>query len=307
MGGDDVGARLDVALVARGVPLTRSQLKNAIDRGEVRIGGIAAKASRRVREGDAVVVWIPPPEPAEALPENLDIEIVYEDAALAVVNKPAGMVVHPSPGHAGGTLVNALLFRIASLSGVGGVLRPGIVHRLDKDTSGLMVVSKGDHAHVALQTAIKAREVERVYVALVHGNVRGNEGRIETLYGRHPTERKRFTTRVREGRRAAMRWRVLERFVVGDSGAALTLVECRLETGRTHQIRVQMSERGHPIVGDAMYGGARRDEKAGLASLGRQFLHARRLSFVHPELGRRLTFEAPLPRELEAMLREVRG
>lgn len=284
------GTRLDQHLAQAFPDLSRSRLKGLIDDGRVRIAGKVAKASHRLAGGEAITLELPPPEPVEAIPQDLPLNFLYEDRDLVVVDKPAGMVVHPAAGHAAGTLVNALLFRVKDLSGVGGELRPGIVHRLDRDTTGCLVVAKHEQALRALQASFKSREVHKTYLALVHGHPR-DEARIETLYGRHPVHRKRFTGKVREGKPAATIYRTRERF----EGAAE--LEIDLLTGRTHQIRVHLSESGHPLLCDKTYGakagkGAVREAQE---ALGRQALHAWKLAFPHPRTGAPLAFEAPIP------------
>ena len=250
---------------------------------------------------------IPAPKPAGALPEDIPLRIVHEDPFLLVVDKPAGMVVHPAAGHSGGTLVNALLHHCRDLSGIGGVLRPGIVHRLDKETSGLLVVAKSDEAHRGLAGQFKRREVRKTYQAIVYGDPKTDGGRIEAPVGRHPTDRKRMSTQSRRGKGAATVWRVRERF------GAFSLLEVEIETGRTHQIRVHLADIGHPVVGDRIYGGAGRSRtvadpgvRARIRALDRQALHARRLSFAHPVTGEALQFTAPLPEELASLCASLR-
>jgi 23S rRNA pseudouridine1911/1915/1917 synthase len=289
------GARLDVFLSARLPALSRSRLHNLIAAGAVRVGGETRKPASRVHRGQEVTVEIPVVPPAEVIAEPISLDVRYEDRDLLVVNKPAGLPVHPGPGHAGGTLVNALLARVPGLAGVGGALRPGIVHRLDKDTSGLLVVAKTEAALRALQAAIKAREVRREYLALVHGRVAVAEGTIEAPIARHPRHRRRMAV-VARGREAVTRYRVRDRF-----GAA-TLVEASLQTGRTHQIRVHFAHLGHPVVGDPVYG--RRGERWGMR---RQALHAFRLTFTHPGTGALIAVEAPLPQDMANALDAVRA
>ena len=267
-------------------------------------GGKPVKAALRLRGGEQLVLRIPAPVAAVPVAEELPLELLHEDKDLVVVNKAAGMVVHPGAGHASGTLVNALLHRVKDLAGVGGELRPGIVHRLDKDTTGCLVVAKHEKALVALQKAFKTRVVEKTYLALVHGVPKVAEARIETLYGRHPVHRQRFTGKVKEGKPAITVYRVREAF----EGAAL--VEVELLTGRTHQIRVHMAESGHPLLCDALYGAGRK-AKGRVAEaqevLGRQALHAWKLAFPHPRTGKVLHVEAPLPADFTAALKVLRG
>lgn len=265
--------------------------------------GRPVKAALRLRGGELLSVHIPAPVAAVPVAEELPLEVLHEDRDLVVVNKAAGMVVHPGAGHASGTLVNALLHRVKDLSGVGGELRPGIVHRLDKDTTGCLVVAKNERTLVALQKAFKTRAVEKTYLALVHGHPKKAEGRIETLYGRHPVHRQKFTGKVKEGKPAITVYRMRELF----EGAAL--VEVDLLTGRTHQIRVHLAESGHPLLCDALYGAGRK-AKGNVAeaqeALGRQALHAWRLAFEHPRTGKALKLEAPLPADFEAALARLR-
>ena len=289
---DRAHERLD-RFVARRLPeLTRSRVRRLIDQGFVTIDGRpAAKAGVALDEGRRVQVTLPPPAPLELEPEPIPLRIVYEDADLLVVDKQPGLAVHPSPGHSRHTLVHAVLAHCPDLSGIGGVLRPGIVHRLDKDTSGLIIVAKHDAAHVSLARQLKERKVEKTYLALVEGRITPPKGVIEAPIARDPRRRKRMAV-VDGGRDARTRYRVL-REVAGRS-----LVEVRPETGRTHQIRVHLAAIGHPIVGDPLYG---------KRSLGRQFLHAQRLAFRHPRTGERLELEAPLAEDLRRALAELEG
>jgi 23S rRNA pseudouridine1911/1915/1917 synthase len=300
------GARLDQHLVEAFPELSRSRIQSLIEEGAIAVNGKQVKPSARLRGGESVRLTLAPPKPARAEAQALPLSILHEDAELVVVDKAAGMVVHPAAGHSGGTLVNALLHRVEGLSGIGGEVRPGIVHRLDKETSGCLVVAKTERALLALQKAFKAREVEKTYLALVHG-APPDEGRIETLYGRHPVHRKRFTSKVREGKPALTEFRVRERF----EGAALLEVE--LHTGRTHQIRVHLSEAGYPLLGDAVYGRSPRSKRTPVGVqdaeklLGRQGLHAWRLGFAHPKTKRRRSFEAEVPADFARALARLRG
>ena len=308
---DCAGLRLDVAL-ARLVPgLTRAHAQRLLDEGRVRVDGHATKASARLRGGEVVDVEIPPPEPSGLVAQDLPLTILFEDRDLLVLDKAAGMVVHPARGSPHSTVVNALLHHLGP-AGVAGE-RLGLVHRLDKDTSGCLVVAKTEAALTALQAQWKARGVEKVYLALCHGAL-ADEGLLDTPYGRHPKDRTRYTTKVRPGpgagRRAITGWRVRERL-----GDRATLAEVTLHSGRTHQIRVHLAEYGHPLVADAVYGGTRREARLepddplarAAAAVGRQALHAWRLAFDHPGTGRRLSFEAPLPADLEAALAVLRA
>ena len=294
---DRGGERLDVFVARRLPELTRSRVRRLIDAGLVAIDGRpAAKAGVRLEPGQAVRLTLPPPAPSELEPEPIPLRIVYEDDDLLVVDKPAGMAVHPSPGHSRHTLVHAVLAHCPDLSGIGGEGRPGIVHRLDKDTSGLIIVAKHDAAHLSLARQLKERKVEKTYLALVEGRVEPTQGVIDGPLGRHPRHRKKMAV-VERGREARTRYRLL-REVDGRS-----LVEVRPETGRTHQIRVHLASIGHPVVGDALYGRG----GAAVPSLRRQFLHAQRLAFRHPRTGDRLELEAPLAEDLREALAELEG
>jgi len=298
--------RLDLA-VPRYVPgLSRSQARRLILAGFVTVNGQPAKPHSTLRQGDKVEVTLPPPEPADLAPEDIPLRILYEDDALLVVDKPSGMVVHPAAGVRSGTLVNALLHHCPNLSGIGGKLRPGIVHRLDKGTSGLLMVAKDDVTHRSLAAQLKARRVIRGYTALVMGRVREETGEIEHPIGRHVSDRKRMSVVTRKGRAAVTTYRVRERF------REYTLLELRLGTGRTHQIRVHMSSLGHPVAGDRTYGGrtraahGRKELEERLRRLGRVALHAHLLGFTHPATGEPLEFVSPLPAELQEILAELR-
>jgi 23S rRNA pseudouridine1911/1915/1917 synthase len=298
----EAGTRLDQFLAARPLPHTRSQIKRRIDEGEVRVNGAPAKPSRKLRAGDRVEFTPPPPAPAAFTPEAIPLTVVYEDHHLIVIDKPAGLVVHPAAGHGAGTLVNALLAHCHDLAGIGHALRPGIVHRLDRDTTGLLVAAKDEPTLVGLQAQFKRHSIHRAYVALVDGSLPAESGRWATRYGRDPRHRTRFTSKVAAGKPAVTNWRVLERL----HGA--TLVEARLETGRTHQIRVHFREHGHPLVGDPVYGRPPRDARVRAAAhvLGRQALHARVLGFVHPITGAAIELESPLPADLQAAIAALR-
>jgi 23S rRNA pseudouridine1911/1915/1917 synthase len=291
--------RLDIFLAGRESAMSRSQLTKAVGDGMVTVNRKKAKAGQRLKIGDAVCLLIPEPTNCTVLPEDIPLRIVYEDTHLLVVDKPAGMVVHPAPGHFSGTLVNAVLFYCRDLSGIGGVLRPGIVHRLDKDTSGLIVIAKADDAHRGLAAQFKEHRIRKTYQVLVHGDVKEEHGVVDLPVGRHPVDRKKMSVRSRRGRSALSRWRVCERY-----GAA-TLLEVDIETGRTHQIRVHLNALGYPVVGDIVYGkkGSGRENKSSdaaqrLKNMARQALHASRLSLMHPMTGRWLEFVSPLPADM---------
>ena len=298
------GARLDQWLAGQGLPLSRSQIKRRIDEGEVTVNGRPGRPSLKLRAGDEIVFELQPPREVAVAAEDLPLEVLYQDRHLVVLDKPAGLVVHPAAGHASGTLVNALLHHVRDLSGVGGELRPGIVHRLDKDTSGVLVVAKDDATHAALSARFKTKDLLRLYHAVVAPPPPTESGTISTFYGRHPRDRKRFTSRAREGRRAVTHYRVLERF-----GAHAALLECRLETGRTHQIRVHLAEHGWPVLGDPVYGRAPKEPwlRELAQGLGRQALHASVLAFRHPISGDELRFDAPLPADLAALRAALRA
>jgi len=288
------GERLDRALAAL-AGIARAQAQRWIEDARVRVNGAPARASQKLAAGDRVLADPPEPAPSTLAPEPIALVLLHEDDALAVVDKPAGLVVHPAPGHASGTLVNALLHHVRNLAGIGGVARPGIVHRLDRGTSGVMVVAKTDAAHHALAKQFHDHTIERVYVAYARGAPAQDEGRIERAIGRHPSDRKRMSIVTKRGRAAATRWRVLRRF---PKSGALKL-EIRPETGRTHQIRVHLASHGLPLLGDATYGRAAGGAFA--SRLVRPALHAAVLGFVHPTSGKTLRFEAALPADLAAL------
>ena len=301
--------RLDLFLRPRCPELSRSRIQTLIKSGAIRVNGAQTRPAYLVQPGDEIAVELPEPEPLAAFPESLPLSIAYEDDDLLVVNKAAGMTVHPAPGATEGTLVNALLHHCRDLSGINGTLRPGIVHRLDKETSGLLVVAKRDTAHRALAARLQAHQVERHYLALVWGVLREESGRIEAPIGRHPKNRKKMAV-VEDGRDAATNFSVIERCPFA------TWVECQLETGRTHQIRVHLAHIGHPVFGDPVYGG--RDQARGirpeyrrqanwmLSLIKRQALHAKKLCFAHPTTGEMMEFTAPLPEDLRAVLEAAR-
>ncbi|NLF22733.1 MAG: RluA family pseudouridine synthase [Lentisphaerae bacterium] len=296
---DEDGLRLDIWLARRCAPLSRSRLQALIESGHVTVDGCPAAPRTRIRLGQQVCVTVPLPAPAVPEPEPLPLDVVFEDADILVLDKPPGLVVHPAPGHEGGTLVNALLHHCDDLSGVGGVERPGIVHRLDRDTSGLLVVAKHDAALNALAAQFQEGRVSKVYLAIVHGCPVPPAGRIETTIGRHPVDRKRMAVDPPRGKRAVSHYAVVEPL------GALTLLQVRIETGRTHQIRVHLAHLGLPIVGDPVYGSRSRDRNlAGCPP--RQMLHAAELSFDHPTDGRRLAFRRPPPPDMAGVLARLR-
>ncbi|SMB94463.1 ribosomal large subunit pseudouridine synthase D [Thermanaeromonas toyohensis ToBE] len=284
VGPEEAGKRLDVWLTEKLTGVSRTRIQHLLEEGLILVDGKIAKANHKVRPGQRIWGEIPPPRSLKAQPEPLPLDIVYEDEDLIVVNKPQGMVVHPAPGNESGTLVNALLYHCGDLSGIGGALRPGIVHRLDKDTSGLLVAAKNDFAHRSLAAQIKARQVKRVYLALVYGEIKEPAGKIEAPIGRHPVDRQRMAVTFKNSRPAITHYRVLKRF------PGFTFLEVHLETGRTHQIRVHMAYLGHPVVGDVLYG-----PKKQAFEVPGQLLHAGKLGFYHPRTGDYLEFTAPLP------------
>ena len=305
VGAADAGRRLDAWLAGALPELSRARLQALIAAGSVTVDGGTARASSRVREGQRVRVELPAPEPAAPAGEDIPLRVLYEDAHLLVLDKPAGLVVHPGAGTRSGTLVNALLHHVRDLSGIGGVLRPGIVHRLDRGTSGVMVVAKSDEAHRGLAAQFAGREVGKWYLAVVHGRPRGR-GTIDAAIGRHPVHRKKMTTDAPRGRAARSTFEVEEPL----DGAAL--VRVRIHTGRTHQVRVHLASAGHPIVGDATYGGRRTPSSSSAAAreaihaFPRQALHAAELSFRHPVTGAALTLRAPLAEDIAGLIAALR-
>jgi 23S rRNA pseudouridine1911/1915/1917 synthase len=302
---DDVNERLDRFLTRQLPAYSRAYLQQLIEQGQIRVDGQATKSGYRLRLGDRIAVSLPAPRPSGVLPESIRLDVLHEDAHLLVVNKPAGMVVHPSPGNASGTLVNALLAHCLQLSGIGGVERPGIVHRLDKDTSGAIIVAKDDVTHRGLACQFADRQVKKLYLAIVSGDVRETMGVVDAAIGRHPVYRQKMSTHTRVGREAVTEYRVLERF------EHYTLVELRPRTGRTHQIRVHMAAVGHPLLGDPTYGHTRKAPTSSplarrLSWFRRQALHAWVLAFTHPVTGEPIECRAPLPDDLERLLAILR-
>ena len=297
------GLRLDKALAELLPDLSRERLKSLIVEGEVTAGGRTLNPSMKVAAGQLFAVNIPAPAEAEAIAQDIPLNIVHEDADLIVVHKPAGLVVHPAAGNLDGTLVNALLHHCrGELSGIGGVARPGIVHRIDKDTSGLLVVAKSDRAHEGLAQQFKAHSIDRLYAAIVYGLPRPTAGTVDTWIGRSDADRKKMAVhREGRGKHAVTHYRTIERL----AGAAL--VECKLETGRTHQVRVHMAHLGHPLIGDPVYSRDRKGFKTILETLRfkRQALHAKRLGFIHPLTGQKLSFDSALPTDMQELLSEL--
>lgn len=292
------GERLDVFLTEQNQDFSRSHVQKLIADGKVMVNGQQRKANFKLTAGDEITLEIPEAVEAEILPEDIPLDILYEDKDIIVINKARGMVVHPAAGVFSGTLVNALMHHCTDLSGINGELRPGIVHRLDKDTSGVMVAAKSDKAHLSLAQQIKDKTAHRIYQAIVYGNIKEEAGIIKGDIGRHPVDRKKMAI-VQEGKSAVTHFKVLERF------GEYTLVECALETGRTHQIRVHMTHIGHPLVGDPKYGtnGKRKDN----FSIQGQALHSMSLELDHPVTGERMTFNTELPEDMQKILRYLRN
>lgn len=291
---EEAGGRLDVYLAGQMLSMTRSHIQRLVEEGRVLVNGLAKKSNYRVSQGDRITLELPEPEDIPLEPEDIPLDVVYEDGDIIVVNKPRGMVVHPAAGNYTGTLVQALLYHCGDLSGIGGAARPGIVHRIDKDTTGLLVVAKNDMAHQSLARQIQLKEAGRIYLALVEGRV-AQPGRVEAPIGRDPKDRKRMAV-VASGRDAATRYWPQEQY------RDETLLELKLETGRTHQIRVHMAHIGHPVVGDPVYGYRRQR-----FCLQGQLLHAWRLHLTHPRTGEPMAFEAPLPEDFDHVLRVLRA
>ena len=303
----DVGERIDRFLSSK--DLSRSLAVKLIESGDVTVGGKTVNKNYKLRTGDTVEVIFPEPTCDEAVPEDIPLNVVFEDGDIVVVNKPKGMIVHPATGIYSGTLVNALLYHCGdSLSGIGGVIRPGIVHRIDKDTSGLLVVAKNDDAHLSLSEQLKTHDVSRIYHALVIGNIKEDSGTIDRPIGRHPSDRKKMavvTDPSRQAREAITHFEVIERFQLPTG--RFTYVICKLETGRTHQIRVHMSSIGHPLVGDTVYGGGNtKFEATNKAIISGQCLHAKELELTHPRTAKKMQFESDLPEYFVELLEKLR-
>ena len=292
----DAGTRLDAYLAAQVEELTRSAAARLTEEGLVTAGGRALQKNYKLQGGETILVQLPEPEPVDVVAQDIPLDVVYEDEDVIVVNKPVGMVVHPAPGHPDGTLVNALLHHCGdSLSGIGGQLRPGIVHRIDRDTSGLIIAAKNDFAHQSLAAQLQDHSLARTYRAVVVGNLREDGGTVDAPIGRHATDRKKMAVTDKNSRAAVTHWQVLERF------RGYTYIQCRLETGRTHQIRVHMAYIGHPLYGDTVYGA-----KKPAPDMTGQCLHAVALAFTHPRTGRRMELTCPLPEEFTDLLEKLR-
>lgn len=293
---DESGERIDKFLSRNCENLSRSYIQKLLKDGNIMVNKLAVKANYKIASGDVIQIRIPESEPLDILPENIPLDILYEDSDILIVNKPKGMVVHPSPGHYTHTLVNAVLYHCGgNLSGINGVIRPGIVHRIDMNTTGSLLICKNDRAHQILAEQLKEHSITRRYHAIVHGNIKEDSGTVDAPIGRHPADRKKMSTKSQHGRHAVTHYRVLERF------GSYTYIECELETGRTHQIRVHMSSIGHPILGDDVYGPARCPFK-----LEGQTLHAKTLGIVHPSTKEYMEFDAPLPQYFQNLLTMLR-
>lgn len=291
---DREGVRIDAFLAETVEQLSRSAVQQLLEKGGITVNGKAVKKNYKTHDGDEITVELPKPEPVELLPENIPLDIRYEDEDVVVINKPKGLVVHPAPGHWSGTLVNALMYHCGnSLSGINGQLRPGIVHRIDMDTSGLLIVAKSDFAHQALAEQLKDHSLSRIYEAIVVGNIRADSGIIDAPIGRHPVDRKKMTVTEKNSRPAVTHYQVVARY------SGYTHLRLKLETGRTHQIRVHLAWQNHPIVGDMVYG---RGKELGLTS---QCLHARSLTFRHPRTGKPVTVECELPEYFHTVLKKL--
>ncbi len=293
---EQAGERLDRYLTAAELGLTRARIKKLIDDGRALVNGVVAKASMKLKGGEEVTLDIPEPKPLDLLPEKIDLDIVYEDKDIVVVNKPAGMVTHPAVGHSSGTLVHALLAHCTDLSGIGGVTRPGIVHRLDKDTSGLIVAAKNDGAHLALSSQLESRELSRIYIAIVKGYPKPASGVVEGNIGRHPRHRQKMAVLKEGGRASVSRYKTLQEL----EGASV--VEVSLETGRTHQVRVHMQSINCPVLGDPVY-----SRGVGKYPIKRQALHAWRMKLVHPSTGDTMEFKAQLPDDMAKLIIALNG
>lgn len=291
---NEAGMRADVALAAL-LEITRSNMQRLLEEGRAVKGGKVLKSNYKVKLGDEIIVELPEPQPLDVQPENIPLDIIYEDEDVVVVNKARGMVVHPAAGNYTGTLVNALLYHCHNLSGINGVIRPGIVHRLDKDTSGIMICAKNDAAHLSLSEQIQNKTAQRTYLAVVRGNIKNDCGTIETQIARDKNDRKKMAVVTEGGRQAITEYEVMERF------GKYTIVKCRLKTGRTHQIRVHMEYLGYPLVGDPKYSPMKTP-----FSINGQALHSLTLTFVHPRTHEQMSFEAPLPEDMKKIVTRLR-
>lgn len=299
---EDLSKRIDV-FISEKTGISRSQIQKLIDKGNVLVNSKPTRQNYKVKLNDVIVIKIFPKEEVERLvPEPIPIEILYKDNHIVVVNKPAGMVVYPSAGHNYGTLMNAVSYYCRNLASIGGPMRPGVVHRLDKDTSGIMVIALSDEAYYSLVEQFKHRTINKRYIALIYGNLREDQGEIRLMIGRSESDRKKMSTRVRRGKEADTRWSVIERF------RNATLIEVRLQTGRTHQIRVHFAAVGHPVLGDRTYGKKVEVEYKGKKKIlfPRQMLHAELLGFTHPATGKYLEFSAPVPKDMAEKIEELR-
>ena len=306
---EDKDTRIDIFLASRFKDLTRSKVQSLIRDGYVKINDVNVKTSYRLRKGDRLSLFIPPPVPSNLTPEPVNFSIIHEDSSLIVINKPSGLVIHPAPGHSNGTLVHGLLYHCEDLSGIGGVLRPGIVHRLDKDTSGLMVVAKNNYVHNFLSTQFKDGKINKKYLAFVHGLLPGDKGKIDLPISRHPKRRKEMAvSETKLGKKALTFWNKTE--TIGDR---FTIISVTLKTGRTHQIRVHLSHKGYPIVGDPVYGYRKNwwtkncpQALALVPEIKRQMLHSELLGFIHPESEKYCEFKAPIPRDMEHVINDLK-
>jgi len=297
--------RLDVFLTSCSIGLSRSRIHSLIKGGNVLVNDTPSRPSHKLKAGDRVLLHVPPSPPQALVPEKVEFDVIHEDESLIVLNKPPGVVVHPAPGHATGTLVHGLLQHCRGLSQIGDAFRPGIVHRLDKDTSGIMVVAKSDHAYSSLVSQFKGGSVKKEYLAIIHGRVKGDDGTIDLPISRHPKNRKKMSVAPFKGRQALTLWHKIDEFEVGFS-----LLMVSIKTGRTHQIRVHLSHIGHPVTGDPVYGYGRKwwrrhplYKQGLLPIIERQMLHSRCLGLIHPDHGHYVEFEAPLPDDMERVLR----
>ncbi|MBN1380733.1 MAG: RluA family pseudouridine synthase [Deltaproteobacteria bacterium] len=297
--GNEKDSRIDVFLARQDINLSRSQIKKAADDGHLQVNRQAAKAGYKLKEGDMIRLYLPESVPSNVVPQDIPLTILFEDPHILIVDKPAGMTVHPAAGHYENTLVNAILFHCRDLSGIGGVLRPGIVHRLDKGTSGMMIVAKTDDAHHELAAQFKKHEIKKTYQALVYGQFQEDSGTIDIPIGRHPVDRKKMSTKSRRGKEAVTYWQVCERY------GAVTLLEIKTETGRTHQIRVHLTVAGYPLLGDGLYGNPKRINtlqnmavRRKIKSLNRHALHASAIEFCHPVQKISMAFSSPMPADM---------